>query len=172
MATVEFDTAIHIDDEWRRWIAENPLLDSHPQGVSAQMLQADIPAEEVARELQQVSGSPYIAGAQRQRNRLAKHDWVLDNQRRLNRLPAPEIPPRHRLSRGDFLHYTASRPVIITGVMEDWPALSTWNLDHFQARPSPTSCGTTTAPPSTPEIQPFDDNDLPVAAVHLWSSPP
>ncbi len=75
MATVEFDTAIHIDDEWRRRIAENPLLDSQPQGVSAQMLQADIPAEEAARELQQVSGSPYIAGAQRQRNHLVKHDW-------------------------------------------------------------------------------------------------
>lgn len=136
MATVETGTPIHIDDEWRRWIAENLLLDSDPQDMYQQMLRAGIPGDEAARELRQASGSPYIAGAQRLRNRLAKHDWVLDSQRRLNRLLTPEIPRRHRLSREDFLrdHYSAGRPVIITGMMDDWPALSKWNLDHFQAQ--------------------------------------
>ena len=44
-----------------------------------------------------------------------------------------EIERRHRLSRGEFLdrYYCAGRPVIITGMMDDWPALRKWSLDYF-----------------------------------------
>ena len=28
-------------------------------------------------------------------------------------------------------YYSANRPVIITGMMDDWPALRKWNLDYF-----------------------------------------
>ena len=136
MATVEAGASTHIDDEWRRWIAENLLLESHPQDMYEQMLRAGIPGVEATHELRQAMGSPYIAGAQRLRNRLAKRDWVLDNQRRLNRLETPEVPRRHRLSRETFLHdhYVAGRPVIITGMMDDWPALSKWTPDYLQGR--------------------------------------
>lgn len=136
MATVESSTHIRVDDEWRRWIAENLLLGGHPAGLFARMLAAGIPRDEAAYELQQAQHSPYIAGAERLKNRLAKRDWVLDNQCRLNRLLAPEIPRCHRLSRADFLHdhYSANRPVIITGMMDAWPAMSKWNLDYFESR--------------------------------------
>ena len=136
MAVIETSTPVQIDDEWRRWIAENLLLDSRPQDLYEELLRAGIASAEATQELQRALNSPYIAGGQRLRNRLAKHDWVLDNQRRLNRLLATEVPRRRRLPREDFLrdHYTASRPLIITGMMDDWPALSKWNLDYLQAR--------------------------------------
>lgn len=136
MAAIETPTQVHVDDEWRRWIAENLLLDSRPQDLYERLLAAGISGAEAAHELQQAQGSPYVAGAQRLRNRLAKHDWVLDNQRRLNHLLPAEIPRRRRLPREDFLrdHYSAGRPVIINGMMDDWPAMSKWNLDYFQTR--------------------------------------
>lgn len=125
-----------IDDEWRRWIAENLLLDSRPDEMQARMVAAGIDPAEAARELRAARQSPYVAGAQRLRNRLAKHDWVLDNQRRLNRLLPHEIPRRERLPGEDFLreHYSAGRPVLITGMMEDWPARTKWSLDDFERR--------------------------------------
>jgi ribosomal protein L16 Arg81 hydroxylase len=136
MAHIELKPVIHVDDEWRRWIAENLLLDGPPQSIYEQMLHAGIPHDEAVQELQQAMNSPYVAGAQRLRNRLAKHDWLLETQRRANRLRDLEIPRRHKLSRQAFLddYYTAGRPVIITGMMEDWPAMSRWHLDYFKER--------------------------------------
>ena len=78
--------------------------------------------------------SPYLRGARRLKNRLAKRDWVLDIYCKLNRLQSNQIPRRHRLSRDEFLQefYSQNRPVIITGMMDDWSALQKWNLAYFR----------------------------------------
>lgn len=125
-----------INHEWRRWIAENLLLDNLPQGLFHAMVQAGVSAEEASSEINAALQSPYIAGAQRLKNRLQKRDWVLDIQRKLNRLRPAEIPRRHQLSREDFLreHYSVNQPVIITGMMENWPAMQKWNLDFFKTQ--------------------------------------
>jgi hypothetical protein len=127
---------VHIDDEWRRWIAENLLLNRQPPGIFAAMLRAGIPAMEAQNELQQAMRSPYVTGAQRLRNRLEKRDWLLETQRTRSRLRDPEIQRRHKLSASEFLdaYYTAGRPVIITGMMDDWPAMSKWSLQYFRER--------------------------------------
>ena len=49
-------------------------------------------------------------------------------------IPGPsEIEHRHKLSRDEFLreYYSTNRPVIITGMMDDWPAMRKWDLDYF-----------------------------------------
>ncbi|UXY14903.1 cupin-like domain-containing protein [Chitiniphilus purpureus] len=134
--TVASETASQaMTDEWRRWIAENLILGNDPQQLYHTLVGAGF-GEAVARaEVQQAQASPYLAGAQRLKNRLAKHDWVLDCQRQLNQLRNPEIPRRHRLGADEFfeLYYSANRPVIITGMLEDWPAMQKWNLDYFRA---------------------------------------
>lgn len=136
MANVELRPVVHVDNEWRRWIAENLLLDGPPQSIYEQMLRAGIAHDEAVQEIQQAMTSPYIAGAQRLRNRLAKHDWVLETQRRMNRLRDTEVLRRHKLSRDEFLdaYYSAGRPVIITGMLDDWPARRKWSLDYFKQR--------------------------------------
>jgi len=47
-----------------------------------------------------------------------------------------EIDRRHKLRREDFLcnYYCTNRPVIITGMMDDWPAMKKWDLDYFNDR--------------------------------------
>ena len=42
MAAIETPTQVHVDDEWRRWIAENLLLDSRPQDMYERLLAAGI----------------------------------------------------------------------------------------------------------------------------------
>lgn len=127
--------AARMTDEWRRWIAENLILDSHPQGLFEALVRAGVPVPEAHQEVNAALSSPYLLGAQRLRNRLGKHDWVLDNQHRMNRLRSPEIPKIHKLSADAFLNdfYTTSRPVIITGMMEDWPAMQKWDFDYFKS---------------------------------------
>jgi hypothetical protein len=71
-------------------------------------------------------------------HRLKKREWLLAAYRKLNRLHprSGEICRRHKLSRDDFLEdfYCANRPVLVTGMMDDWPALRKWSLDYFEQR--------------------------------------
>ncbi|HYD79265.1 MAG TPA: cupin-like domain-containing protein [Paucimonas sp.] len=127
---------LRIDNEWRRWIAENIILGNHPAGLVQTLVQAGAAPRDAIAEVEAALQSPYIHGVQRLANRLAKRDWVLDIQRKLNRLRPAIVERRHRLSADEFLHayYCANRPVIITGMMEDWPARKKWNLDYFRGR--------------------------------------
>ncbi|TFW13669.1 cupin-like domain-containing protein [Duganella callida] len=103
------------------------------------MVQSGI-AEAAARaEVAAAARSPYLQGAaglrDRLQNRLAKRDWLLDNQARLNRLAPAAVPRRARLSGDDFLreYYRRNQPVIITGMLDDCPAREKWSLDYLAA---------------------------------------
>ena len=77
-------------------------------------------------ELDLAMQSPYVKGSARLRNRLRKRDWLLATYRKCNRLLpcTSQIERRHRLTRGEFLadYYSTGRAVVITGMMDDWPA--------------------------------------------------
>jgi hypothetical protein len=124
-----------VDDEWRRWIAENLMLDGSRESILEAMVSRGIARSEAEREIDAALNSPYVRGSERLRNRLRKRDWLLGTYRKLQRLhPASaQIERRERLPREEFLrdYYTTNRPVIITGMMDDWPALRKWSLDYF-----------------------------------------
>jgi len=126
--------ATGLDDNWRRWIAENLLLGCHPDTVAASLLQAGIGAVQARGEIEMAMRSPYLQGAQRLSNRLAKRDWVIDIQSRLNRI-APAQVPRHHCPSGQVFfddYYRRNLPVIITGMLGDCAALTKWNIAYFQ----------------------------------------
>ena len=91
--------------------------------------------DESVREINLAIESPYLKGSELLLNRLKKRDWQLALYRKCNRLhpESAAIEYRHRLSRDQFLreYYSTNRPVIITGMMDDWPAMRKWNLDYF-----------------------------------------
>ena len=99
------------------------------------MTASGISRDEGLREVERAAESPYVKGAQVLRNRITKCDWLLSTYRKINRLHpvATEVPRRHRLGRQEFLelYYSTNRPVIITGMMDDWPALRKWSIDYF-----------------------------------------
>jgi len=135
VATAGVPVFVQINDEWRRWIAENLLLGASPDSILTRMVADGLSPSESAFEIDLASRSPYLKGAERLHNRLKKRDWILATYRKLNRLRprSDEIERRHKLSRGEFLedYYCANRPVIITGMMDGWPALWKWGLDYF-----------------------------------------
>ena len=130
---------IGISDEWRRWIAENLVLGSHPDTLAGILRNSGVPAQQAQAEIAAALASPYLHGAQRLHNRLAKRDWLLDIQCRLDCM-APAymttvVPRRERLSGEAFLreHYLTNRPVIITGMLDDCAARR-WTLAGLAAR--------------------------------------
>jgi hypothetical protein len=91
--------------------------------------------EESTLEINRAQASPYIRKAEVLCNRLRKRDWILSVYRKLHRMhpQSAGIDRRDRLARDEFLreYYSANRPVVITGMMDDWPAMRKWNLDYF-----------------------------------------
>ncbi len=127
---------VRITNEWRRWIAENLMLGSAPEALSAILVGNGISPTEARIEIEAAAHSPYLQGARRLANRVAKRDWVLGIQAQLNKLGDDTIPRRDKLSGADFLqqHYRSNRPVIITGMLEHYPARTKWTLDYFAER--------------------------------------
>lgn len=125
---------LQIDDVWRAWIAENLILGGQPADLLRVLTEKGFDQMHAVSEIDLALRSPYLQGARRLRNRLAKHDWVLENYGRLSQLAPQQVERRERLSSEEFLHeyYSQNRPVIITGMMQDWPALQKWNLDYFR----------------------------------------
>ncbi len=130
--------SVPVHDEWRRWIAENLMLDADAGSLVQAMIANGISREDALHEVGLALESPYLRGADLLRNRLRKRDWLLATYRKLNRLHplSGQVERRHKLGRDEFLadYYSTNRPVIITGMMDDWPAMRKWNLDYFQER--------------------------------------
>lgn len=126
------------DDEWRRWIAENLILGGSRDSLLATLKDAGFQELKAAAEIDVAAASPYLRGATRLQNRLKKRDWVLEIHRRLSRLlpTANEVEVRERLSRAEFLreYYSTNRPVMIKGMLADWPALLKWSPEYFKAQ--------------------------------------
>lgn len=69
---------------------------------------------------------------------LAKRDWllnVLEQQRRLS-TEALTIYRVEGISRQAFLdeYYAVNRPVVLTGEIDDWPALQRWTTDYLREK--------------------------------------
>ena len=67
---------------------------------------------------------------------LRKREWLLETMERQRALApaAVGIERRSGLSSEDFLerYYATSRPVILTGEMDDWPAVKTWTPERLE----------------------------------------
>ena len=124
-----------INDEWRRWISENLMLGASEASILKTMVKGGLSPSQSASEIGLAATSPYLKGAERVCNRLKKREWLLATYRKLNRLRprSVEIERRHKLAHDEFLedYYCTNRPVIITGMMDDWPALGKWSLAYF-----------------------------------------
>src|SRR5450830_831183 len=128
-----------VNDSWRGWIAENLILGGTPEHLAGIMVQSGIPEASAQAEVAAALASPYLRGTGRLHNRLAKRDWVLGIQSRLNRLApadAADVPRRERLSGDEFLHeyYRRNQPVIITGMLDDCVARDKWTFDYLAAQ--------------------------------------
>ncbi|MES2318687.1 MAG: cupin-like domain-containing protein [Pseudomonadota bacterium] len=112
------------------------MLGTPPPALTAVLVSNGVAAAEAQTEIDAAMRSPYLQGARRLANRVAKRDWVLSIQAQLNRLGDDSIARRERLTGDEFLHqyYRQNRPVIITGMLEHFAARGKWTLDYFAQR--------------------------------------
>jgi hypothetical protein len=140
-----------ITDEWRRWVAENVLLRNEPNSIVDAMVRGGVDRPTAAREVQAALNHPYIRAALQARPveagsaaagsleaKLQKRDWVLEVIRKSAHMSSKlgEVPRVPKLSRQEFLdnHYATNRPVVMTGAMDDWPAMTGWTDEELKRR--------------------------------------
>lgn len=126
-----------MSDAWRRWIAENLLLNVAPAQIVDRLVANGFPDVLARAEVGQAAASPYLHGGVRLAQRVAKRDWLLESYAKLERLGGvtEEIPRVDAIAPEAFFRdfYFGHRPVILTGLIDHWPAMSLWSLDHFEA---------------------------------------
>lgn len=142
-----------INDDWRRWIAENVLLGNDPNSIFQAMVQEGFGQQTAANEVRAALEHPYIIAARQngaaaaakapaaganQDSKIKKRDWVFEVYRRNARQATTfgSVPRVPKLSRQAFLDdfYSLNRPVVMTGAMDDWRALTEWTGDNLKRR--------------------------------------
>jgi ribosomal protein L16 Arg81 hydroxylase len=113
--------------EWRRWAAEAWLREANTEDISGPLHEHGFAAD---CELAAIASHPYVEAGEWIAQRLRKLESLLDVYTQLASLvsdPAA-IDRRRDLTREDFLtdYYSRNRPVVIEGLLDQWPALARW----------------------------------------------
>jgi hypothetical protein len=131
-----------IDPAWQRWVGENLLLGADRATVIARLVERGCPVPLAAAEVARAIDNPYFQAASILRQRLAKRDWQLACQAKLEAMqPSAELlPRRHLLGAADFArdHYFTNRPVVLTGLIDTWAARHRWSFDYLAQLPGET----------------------------------
>lgn len=126
-----------LDDEWRRWVAENLLLGAPEDAVRSVLIARGCSADMAASEVAQALASPYLRGAALLQSRLAKRDWLLATYGRLAAIDGglAVVPHQRGIDPAEFfrLYYAHHRPLLMEGAIDHWPAMARWSLAHFEA---------------------------------------
>ncbi|WP_033074157.1 cupin-like domain-containing protein [Sphingopyxis sp. MWB1] len=121
----------------RQLLAEGLAAGEDDAGLHARLVAAGISAASAKYEIGRLAKDPMATTLRRQAAKAAKQAWLFANQQRL----ATEGERGFRLDTivkpcgDDFyrFYYEANRPAKIRGLVDHWPALSRWSLEHFSA---------------------------------------
>ena len=122
--------------EWVDWLIEN-YVDGVPLVELAATLEgAGVPPAVIRGNLRQLKASALLGGL---RKKVVFHDQLqslVDLKRSLAGLgPVTTVERRENVSAHDFFenYYAANRPVILTDVAHEWPALKLWSRPAYFA---------------------------------------
>lgn len=121
----------------RLLLAEGLAAGDDDGALHSRLVAAGISAAAAKYEVDRLAKDPMAAMLRKQAARIAKQRWLLANQERLAREAEggfaldtlDGVDPDHFYRH----HYEANRPAKLVGLIDHWPALTRWSLDHFAA---------------------------------------
>lgn len=127
-----------LDDRWMQWAAENLLRDATPESMVGAMVAAGLDRDDCLAAVTALERDPVYLAARRHQQLLRKLESVVDN---LHRLQATDpafgtVEKRESIPRDEFMqrYVRGCRPVVITGLARDWPALTRWTPEGLKQR--------------------------------------
>jgi len=128
---------IGLSDEWRAWLIENVALGVEDEELTAALRTAGVSGVLAAREIAAARRSPAALGARRVALRLRQHELHARLRRALLRSASEwRVERRSGVCEVEFFerYYSAGVPVVLTDVLDPWPATSGWAPDAFKER--------------------------------------
>ena len=127
-----------LDDSWRQWLVENSLLRNSQESMLARIKEAGIDPAAATGYLAALARDPMFRAAEKERERYERTARVmLALQTLQERAPHyTHVEKRSRISRDEFMerYVLGCRPVVITDLARDWPAMQRWSLAEFKRR--------------------------------------
>jgi hypothetical protein len=121
---------------WQRWAAASLLSGMVVDDVVATMVREGMDREAAARCCDELVRSPAYAAGSWATQRLNKLESTLAVLAKLDSLNGHATPPRRSdVSAHEFLsdYYAVNRPVVLTDVTDDWPALEKWSPAYLSS---------------------------------------
>jgi hypothetical protein len=127
-----------LSQEWQKWIVENKLLNVCDRDLIQAMIDNGIERQVAIQAINNIASEPSFPAESHAVQRFKKLESILEINRKLAQL-APNsgtIERRNRLSRSEFLekYYATNTPVILTDMMQDWPAMSLWCPEYLKTK--------------------------------------
>ena len=127
-----------IDAGWRQWIAEQLLRRCTPESMALTMQGAGLDPQLCRQAIVQVEQDPILAAARRVQSLHRKLESTAANLQRLWQLD-PHYGKVERIAEPPLAQFVARyvrgcRPVVLTGVARDWPALRRWSPQDLKQR--------------------------------------
>lgn len=125
-----------LDDGWKQWIATNLMQDATPEELVGILASKGFSREIAEKEIFAAANHPYVLAGKPHFQRLKKRDWVFATTTKLDLMAGPgtQVERRQKLSRQEFFeqYYFKNRPVVIQGMLEQWPALTKWEPEYLK----------------------------------------
>jgi hypothetical protein len=127
-----------VDREWQQWIAENRLRNCTPESMLGTMVANGLDRELSAGAIAAMEQDPAFLAARKHQQLQRKLESVLDNLQRLWASdPGYErVEKRGDVSLDEFVarYVRGCRPVVLTDLARDWPAMQRWSPQDLKSR--------------------------------------
>ncbi len=127
-----------LDAEWWQWLAENRLMDHATESMFAVMVGRGFTRETCEAALVELDADPVMIAARHHQQVQRKLESVVANLQALRQTaPGADVvekrpcPPRDEFE-ARYVH--GCRPVVLTDLAADWPALQRWTPERLKAR--------------------------------------
>src|SRR6478609_8602119 len=129
--------APQLTEPWQQWIASALMMGCRTEEVLSTLAANGISDAVSKRELGLAQNHPYVRAGKELNEKLKKRDWVLNSLQSLKEMSPyyTHVDRRYKLSRSEFFenYYFQNRPVVITGVLDEWPAMTRWTPDYLRS---------------------------------------
>ena len=127
-----------LDDTWCQWLVDNALRRAAPATMVAATTAAGIDPAQASGFLAGLPRNPMYQAAEKARDRHERFARAMHHVQAL-RESAPDyshVEKRSRVSRDEFFerYVRGCRPVVLTDLARDWPALQRWSFPEFKRR--------------------------------------
>lgn len=122
---------------WKRWLAEALIVRVPTDQLIHQMVLGGFDRESATAEISKCESSPEVEAGrlivQRQRKQNVLFKAMAETARQSN---YGQEPAKKTLTPGAFYqqYFWRNWPVVLQGLIADWPALERWTLDYFAQR--------------------------------------